>query len=427
MKKTGIGGFSSMLVSLPGLIVFLCLSILNSVIGAPLLAGFCLFVFLLCGSSRLWGALAVKNVSVSICASDSYMFIEDKTDVSFQVKNGKILPIIWLELLLPMPRRGCIMPEGEFEESSVAIQEEDQWEGRTALKRKFALIMREGEFRWNCTWKAKGRGVYRLDRLVLRSGDGFGLTQSQTVTTPVNEPIFVVYPRILPVDITPFLTTQWDGSGASGGFMDDLTVMRGMRRYETGDSWKHINWRMASRGQDINVNLYDAITPKAIHFAVDGESFCSGSGSGEEFEEALSILASIMLRLSETGVLCGLSLPRSKYLPQTDMPAKETDVYELLAAVAGYDLLDEKDEELSAAEKRAVFSPSDFDLVSLSLAAYSSGRLYYIVCDAAALRFRPIPQTIDLSKTVLLTYHEPTEEDETALGMRIIRLKSFMR
>ncbi len=70
------------------------------------------------------------------------------------------------------------------------------------------------------------------------------------------------------------------------------------------------------------------------------------------------------------------------------------------------------------------FCSSSGDDTEFEDALSASGRLYYIVRDAALLRFRTLPQTIDLSKTVLLTYLEPSHEDEIALGLRIIR-RSF--
>ncbi len=44
--------------------------------------------------------------------------------------------------------------------------------------------------------------------------------------------------------------------------------------YQPGDSWKHINWRMAAREQGTPVNLYQTIQPRGLRFLLDGESFC---------------------------------------------------------------------------------------------------------------------------------------------------------
>ena len=415
-----------MLVSIPGLIAFFCFMVIASVFHQALIAGFCLFVFLICAFSRVWGAFSIRKVSVTIDTLSARMFVGDKADVYLNIQNKKLLPLIWLELLLPMPRRACILPDEGFDETVVSIKERDLWEGGMALKKRFSFIMGRDSLELRTGWSGKRRGVYYLDRLVLRSGDGFGLTQTQTVTSPVETPIFVVYPAARPVDITHFLSTQWDSSGGNRGFMDDLTVMRGMRRYEAGDSWKRINWRMAARQQELSINLYETITPKAIHFIVDGESFCTSSGDDSEFEDTLSLLASLLLRLSDAYVLCGLSLPRSKYLPQTDITAT-ADTEELLTALAGYDILAERDERLSIETQREVFFPSDFDYPALARAARLTGRLYYVTRDAAGLRKKGMPRDLDNSKLVLLTYLDISDEDVYALGVRALPLRSFGR
>ncbi|MDR0490530.1 MAG: DUF58 domain-containing protein, partial [Oscillospiraceae bacterium] len=303
MRKRGIGGISSLLVSIPGLIVFFCFTVVACVMHQALIACFCLFVLLFCGLSRLWGLFSIRKVAVSIGAASTHMFSGDSAEVHFSIQNDKLLPLIWLELLLPMPRRSCIMPESNFEETAVPVKDEDLWKEHKALKKSFSFIMGNDRMELRDRWTAMRRGVYHIDRLVVRSGDGFGLTQAQTIVSPADTPIFVVYPEVRRVDITHFLSAQWDSTGGNCGFMDDPTVMRGMRQYETGDVWKRINWRMAARGQELSTNLYETIKPGAIHFIVDGESFCTLSEDNSEFEDALSLLASLLLRLVEARVL----------------------------------------------------------------------------------------------------------------------------
>ena len=414
-----------MLVSIPGLIAFFCFTVIASVLHQTLIAGFCLFVFLVCGVSRLWGAFSIRKVSVIIDARSTHMFIGDAVDICFTIKNEKLMPLIWLELFLPLPRRACIVPES-FEAVSVTVQDEDRWQGTEALKKSFSFIMGRDSLEWSDRWSAQQRGVYHLDRLMLRSGDGFSLTQAQIITAAANAPILVVYPQICKVDIAQFLSLQWDSSGDNRGFVDDLTVMRGARRYEAGDSWKRINWRMAARQQELSVNLYETITPKAVHFIVDGESFCSYPEDGSEFEDTLSVLASLILRLIDARVLCGLSLPRSKYLPQTDIAAT-TDAAELLTALAGYDMLAEQEKEPSQEGRRVIFFPSNFNRPALARASRRAGRLYYIARDAAGLRASGLPQDLDSTKFILLAYRDASEEDAYALGVRIISLRSFRR
>ena len=61
-------------------------------------------------------------------------------------------------------------------------------------------------------------------------------------------------------------------------------MLRGCREYQPGDSWKHINWRMAAREQGTPVNLYQTIQPRGLRFLLDGESFCGLSQDWRELE-----------------------------------------------------------------------------------------------------------------------------------------------
>ena len=425
MKKRGIGGFSSILVSLPCICAFFAITVIASIFQQALIASFCLFVFLIGGLSRLWGYFSVRKVTADIYAQSKHMFIGDETEVSFDIQNEKLLPLIWLELLLPMPRRECFMPEDDFEIIEVTMQEAEVWAFGKALKKRFAFLMSRERLTFSGKWVAKRRGLYQVDSLVLRTGDGFGLTQSQAVIPLTKMPTFVVYPQIRTVDITQFLAMQWDGTGGEKGFIDDLTVMRGMRKYEAGDSWKHINWRMAARKQGLNINLYETVTPKAIHFILDGESFCTASEENFELEETISILASILVRLTEAKILCGLSVPHSKHMPHTDIPAT-TEIAELLTALSNYDLLNIKEEREGADSKEVVFLPSNFDVQSLIRKAQNAGRTYYIAKDAKELRLRGFPQRLDKTKLALLTYHEISDEDAYSLDVKCLNLRPTM-
>jgi hypothetical protein len=156
---------------------------------------------------------------------------------------------------------------------------------------------------------------------------------------------------------------------------------------------------------------------------LDGESFCTFPENDYEFEDALSLLASLLLRLTEAHVLCGLSLPRSAYLPQTDIAAT-AEIDELLTPLADYELLAERDEEASEGSK-VVFLPSDFELPPLVRASRRAGRTYYIARDADGLRLRGFPQELDKTKLIMLTYRGVSDEDVYALGVRCLSLDSF--
>ena len=52
-------------------------------------------------------------------------------------------------------------------------------EGKAAIyRRRIIFLMGMQTLTWDTVWTARRRGIYRPGRFTLRSGDGFGLTQS---------------------------------------------------------------------------------------------------------------------------------------------------------------------------------------------------------------------------------------------------------
>ena len=111
---------------------------------------------------------------------------------------------------------------------------------------------------WDSCWTARRRGIYPLDHVLLRSGDGFGLTQIEKPYPVERSPVFVVYPRIVPVRTDLFLQNLWDAKSGAKGYFEDPNVIRGERAYQSTDPWKRINWRMAARKEELEVKLYEA-------------------------------------------------------------------------------------------------------------------------------------------------------------------------
>ena len=173
------------------------------------------------------------------------MFRGNTVDVTYSVQNNKFLPLIWLELIQDMPRRQCILPESGFETYEHEARELETDEKKSSLMRKFSFLMPHQTVRWTAKWQGLRRGVYAMDKVRLRTGDGFGLTQAERQFSISSCPTFTVYPDLRPVDIAPFLRTQWECTSGAKGYMDDTSVLRGIRKYQNHDAWKHINWRVA--------------------------------------------------------------------------------------------------------------------------------------------------------------------------------------
>jgi len=292
-------------------------------------------VFFVGLTARLWGFFALRRINVSISGNSLTMMIGDSAELTYTVENNKLLPLTWMELCIDAPVNGCVSPDSGF--SLFSCQEEQMEEEvyRELYRRRILFLMSFQSISWGTVWMARRRGVYEASKVSLRSGDGFGLTRSmQDITTDAI--LFIVWPKIVPVDTAPFFRNVWQGSAGRRGHVEDPTVLHGLRDYIPGDMWKRIDWRMAARTDELMVRKFETILPSTIHFVLDIASFPDTSGDDCELEESISVIASLILELSAAGIKCGLSLPRGKGFPTVDISPEDpsTDARDLLNSLA---------------------------------------------------------------------------------------------
>ena len=301
---------------------------------AVLMASLCLFFLLLGIVCRVWCDRATRGLRLHMECPRTRLFPGQETTISYEVTNDKLLPLVWMELSQNGPEKNCLVPDDAFE--SYAVPYEDRERPVPFLRQSFSYIGSFQTVRIDSRWKAERRGLYVIERLVARSGDGFGLAQNEHTMPSKELPMIAVYPRPVDVDLSMFLRPRWDANVGNRGWMEDNTVLRGNREYQPGDNWKHINWRMAAREQGTPINQYETIQPGAVRFILDGESFC---GFEEELEDVLEILAALVTGLTAAGLNVSLALPESVHFPAMTLRTDGGGAEALLLHIAGYECL----------------------------------------------------------------------------------------
>jgi len=282
--------------------------------------------------------------------------------------------------------RGCLEPDDSFRLREFS-EEEALHTGRArAYMRRFAFVMGMSELSWDTEWTGVRRGVYRPQDLVLRSGDGFGLTQSSGEVSGLNGRVLVVWPKLVPVETWPFLRHVWTGSTGRAGWQEDPTVMRGERAYQPGDPWKRIDWRVAARTDELMVRQFDTVTPLSVLFILDAASL-------EDREEAISITASLIRTLSVSGIDCGLALPATDEKPTVLLRPEDPMVTAQRCLFA----LSEFDAETAG---------SHFDDMAVVLTAAQSGQVWIVAESAKAMTCAVLAGKLSESGVRLLAARE---------------------
>ena len=397
---------SSLLVSLPALATALLCCVLAAFFNQRQLAFALMLVFLLAGAARLWAVLSARKVSVTLSGEMSGLFPGESARLVLTVHNGKFLPLVWMELFFPLAQNLCLTP-GETrkpDDWELAFLQEEKYSDQLVGEKRCAFLLWYETTHLEIRWTANRRGVYSTSGWRLRTGDGFGLAQVECPLSGDEVHRFAVYPKLTSVRPDLFLRSLWNADTGTRGVMEDPTVIRSTRDYLPTDSLKHINWRLTARGLPLSVNVYEDILPKNVHFLFDGESFSGAQPHLPEMEEALSILASELVRLEEAQVLCGLSLCQGQGGPAVNLMGGACGTEDLLYALAAYQPQEKKRDSESGS---VVDQIPVFDVSSLAEAIPGVGRFYYIVYDTAHLAGRTLlTQYLDRTCTSILTYQE---------------------
>ncbi|MCC8128320.1 MAG: DUF58 domain-containing protein [Clostridiales bacterium] len=362
-----------------------------------------MLVFLLGACARLWGALALRRLSLTVNSRQTGVFPGQTLTFDLRIHNDKLLPLAWMELSFPLSPDLCMTPEETRspDDWEQAVLKAQGYSVRLLGEKKLPLCLWYETLEVSSVWTARRRGIYSISGWRLRTGDGFGMSQVEQEVNPDDVRQFAVYPALTSVTVEPFLRNLWNADTGARGVMEDVTVIRSTRDYQPGDQVRHINWRLTARCQPLSVNVYEDVLPRSVHFLLDGESFGGPAPHWEEMEETLSVLASVLVGLSEVQVACGLSVCRGA-APAMHRGIGE-DIFPLLRMLAAWKPAPPLKEGESS---RILRRTAAFDRHALLEEAGRVGRFYYIAYSSEMLEQQPVLRSLDSSCMTLLTWQE---------------------
>jgi uncharacterized protein (DUF58 family) len=210
----------------------------------------------------LWARFNVSSLDVSTERLLDRAQVGQTTDERISVRNGSILPKIWLEVDDPSTLPG----HGAGRVITLGGRQRRTWRSQTPLLR---------------------RGVYTVGPVSVTSGDPFGLFR---ITRRFGSPSsIIVYP---PFYDLPHFTVPPANLPGEGRFRKRTHYVTpnasGVREYVPGDSFNRIHWRSTARAGHLMVKVFELDPASDIWIALDMQA--SGqAGSGDESTEEYGV------------------------------------------------------------------------------------------------------------------------------------------
>ena len=238
--------------------------------------------------------------------------VGDDLRTTYSISNASGLPKPWLEVYnptdLPVPLPGRALGLRSWAQRS--------WIAIVPLTR---------------------RGTYRIEPMVVRTGDPFGFFEAAaTVGRPT---VVTVFPRVVPLPRWRLPNANLEGThSAPERSLQTTPLATTVRPYAPGDSFNRIHWRSTARLGEIQVKEFDLEQTADLWLFVDLEAKVhAGEGDISTVEEAMRVAASIAhdAILENRAVGLTTSGHRLVSIPADRGPRQRQKIMQLLAAVEG--------------------------------------------------------------------------------------------
>ncbi|MEA2621747.1 MAG: hypothetical protein QOH61_657 [Chloroflexota bacterium] len=236
--------------------------------------------------------------------------VGDELRATYTLRNTSRLPKLWLEVFnpstLPIALPGRALALGSHAERS--------WVARVPLLR---------------------RGHFRIDPMVVRTGDPFGLFESSA--TVGSGATVIVYPASESLPRWKLPPAMIEGANANPERTIQTTpLVTTIRGYVPGDAFNRIHWKSSARHQELQVKEFELEQTADLWLMLDLER-AGHTGDGDEatIETAVRAAASVSARalVESRAIALAADGPRRVILPVDRGPRQHQKVMQLLAAV----------------------------------------------------------------------------------------------
>ena len=233
--------------------------------------------------SRWYAPRSLRHLSVHRDFQNR-AFLGEGVDITITVENKSRLPIPWLQLIESIPVE---LRDGPSLSKAITLN------GRKSKIFKYKV-------------RALRRGYYRLGPLQISAGDLFGFVENRA---QLIEDYLTVYPQILPMTHLSVPSKLPFGILTSKHrIFEDPARPIGLRQYHSGDSLRHINWKVSAH--------VDTLLVKTLEPAISLETYIVLNLNSGEFsrqfrydgpEWGIVVAASIANHLTKKKQAVGLA------------------------------------------------------------------------------------------------------------------------
>ena len=254
-------------------------------------------ILLIWATGKHWPRYAFSRLTYRRRLERRRAFIGDVVDYYITVDNGKVLPMIWLDISDAFP---IGLQTGGTHQRGVGAEAELDHRITTSL-------LPYQRVTWRYRVRCRARGNHRIGPARLRSGDMFGISAAEKHVPDVE--YLLVYPRI--VDLRQLMNLWERPLGASRGrrlIQDDPSRFVGLRDYRPTDPLKRIDWKATARHGKVEARIFEPAATRHMLIALNartGDAAWQGSNR-RLFERAVTVAASVAEYAEREGYTFGL-------------------------------------------------------------------------------------------------------------------------
>ena len=310
------------------------LVLLGLVLGQPallLMASLFLTVMIV---ALLWNHSALRRMVYRRTFDEERVFVGETVALTLELVNQKPLPLSWVQVDDRFPEK--MPPEGRKLQVS-GIPE-------IGLLSNIAALSWYEKVRWRYQMPCQQRGFYFFGPVFLRSGDIFGIFESEKLLEERTR--LIVYPKVEPLERLGLpAKNPFGGRRTHLPLFEDPTRVVGVRDYYPDDPMRRVHWKATARTQALQVRVWEPTQERQLIVFLNVATMEKHwLGVNEELlEGTISVAASICQHAfndkNAVGLMANASVPRS------DQPVKVASgrsphqmryILEALAAITSY-------------------------------------------------------------------------------------------